>query len=348
VAPADNDLLYKAKRRKLFDYDACNKLGMMRYVIVVLDATSSMEDKDLRPDRFTCSKAILDKFIDEFFDQNPLSQLSLHVMRDGKSFKISDLSGNGRVHKVALQQYKLVSGECSLQNALELAMRSLRHIPHHASREVIIIHSSMRSCDPSNIFNTIEEFSKQNIRCSIIGVSAHIRLCQLICDRTAGVYRVILDELHYRDVLMEHCRPPLAKSGSVTTLIKMGFPQHTTQGSLSCCMCHLDTLSTVGYTCPQCSSKYCELPVECTSCGLTLVLAPHLARSYHHLFPLPMYTEVVPPNGSNCSGCLISLGDEAYSCPKCQRLYCIDCDLYCHEILHNCPSCESLTIRDSS
>ena len=35
--------------------------------------------------------------------------------------------------------------------------------------------------------------------------------------------------------------------------------------------------------------RYCELPVECRGCGLTLVSAPHLARSYHHLFPLPIF-----------------------------------------------------------
>ena len=42
----------------------------------------------------------------------------------------------------------------------------------------------------------------------------------------------------------------------------------------------------------KCQAKYCELPVECKCCGLTLVSAPHLARSYHHLFPLPVFTEV--------------------------------------------------------
>jgi hypothetical protein len=33
--------------------------------------------------------------------------------------------------------------------------------------------------------------------------------------------------------------------------------------------------------------------VECKACGLTLVSAPHLARSYHHLFPLPAFKEVI-------------------------------------------------------
>ena len=35
---------------------------------------------------------------------------------------------------------------------------------------------------------------------------------------------------------------------------------------------HLDSrssqgFSTVGYFCPQCKSKYCELPIECKACG---------------------------------------------------------------------------------
>lgn len=46
-----------------------------------------------------------------------------------------------------------------------------------------------------------------------------------------------------------------------------------------------------GYLCPQCLSKHCELPVECRGCGLTLVSAPHLARSYHYLFPIKHFKE---------------------------------------------------------
>ena len=39
-------------------------------------------------------------------------------------------------------------------------------------------------------------------------------------------------------------------------------------------------LTTSGFLCPQCQAKYCELPVECKACGLTLVSAPHLGESY--------------------------------------------------------------------
>ena len=35
-----------------------------------------------------------------------------------------------------------------------------------------------------------------------------------------------------------------------------------------------------------------ELPCSCHICGLTLVSSPHLARSYHHLFPVRAFSEV--------------------------------------------------------
>lgn len=63
-------------------------------------------------------------------------------------------------------------------------------------------------------------------------------------------------------------------------------------------------LMSTGYLCPQCFSKHCELPVECRACGLTLVSAPHLARSYHYLFPVEPFKEVAfEGNHSFCFGC---------------------------------------------
>ena len=173
-----------------------------------------------------------------------------------------------------------------------------------------------------------------------------------------------------------------------------------------------------GYFCPQCNSKFCELPTDCrvssanlyynTSffplcpslpisplhhkslpekqiCGLTLVSSPHLARSYHHLFPVPIYTEIKheyvhvplpPPLCSNhthphqsthsfthcnvtsvfysdvqnyqapfCYACMMPLQQEksvlVLKCPKCNKLFCYDCDIFIHESLHNCPGCEN-------
>lgn len=114
-----------------------------------------------------------------------------------------------------------------------------------------------------------------------------------------------------------HIDPPLAVSQEYS-LIKMGFPHGDFESgsttALSMCMCHLEStiatdktkLAVGGYHCPQCLSKYCELPAECLSCGLMLVSAPHLARSYHHLFPVQQFKEFIFDNQA----------DICYSCQK--------------------------------
>ena len=46
-------------------------------------------------------------------------------------------------------------------------------------------------------------------------------------------------------------------------------------------------------------ARMCGLPSDCRVCGTTLVSSPHLARSYHHLFPVPPFKEVpLPPSSA--------------------------------------------------
>lgn len=49
-----------------------------------------------------------------------------------------------------------LTGEPSLQNGLELAMKSLKLVPSHASREILIIMGSLTTCDPIDLTLTVE------------------------------------------------------------------------------------------------------------------------------------------------------------------------------------------------
>lgn len=92
---------------------------------------------------------------------------------------------------------------------------------------------------------------------------------------------------------MEHAPPPPAIADSaMPNLIKMGFPQRAAESSIAICSCHKEAKVGGGYTCPRCKTRVCELPTECRICGLTLISSPHLARSYHHLFPIIPFDEV--------------------------------------------------------
>lgn len=255
-------------------------------------------------------------------------------------------------------------GEPSLQNSLELAFSKLKIVPGHASREILVIMGSLTTCDPTDITTTIEQLKAEGVRCSFVSLSAEIRICRHLANETGGTYGAVLDDAHFRDQLLAHIDPPPAAKTQEFALIKMGFPHghnededDSKDSQLTMCMCHVDSadepskLTGGGYHCPQCYSKYCELPVECISCGLTLVSAPHLARSYHHLFPVAHFKEVPFEIGN------VDLGDSCYACKKvlspvhdknvyqcgnCEQIYCVDCDIFIHDVLHTCVGCNTI------
>jgi len=60
---------------------------------VIIDLSNSMAEKDLKPSRRELTFNLLEQFINEYFDQNPISQLGIIVTRDGLSEKLTELSG---------------------------------------------------------------------------------------------------------------------------------------------------------------------------------------------------------------------------------------------------------------
>lgn len=338
-----------------------------------------MEEKDLRPSRYFLSLRHACEFVRDYFEQNPISQLAVVGMRDGLATCISELSGNplhliATIQKLRLDQPK---GTPSLQNALEMARSFFLHTPRHGTREVIIIFGALITADPGDIHRTIRTLVDAEIRVSVVGLAAQIAVCRELCKRTNGgderSYGVAMDEQHFRELLLDLTTPPITRAAAQagTGLLMMGFPSRIVAKSASLCACHSKpTLTKHGYLCSRCSTKVCSLPIECPSCGLTLILSTHLARSYHHLFPLMNWFEVSWPEAeasavTHCFGCqavfppysetdqanTLSLSAKTeggrsishrYKCPQCRQHFCIDCDVYCHEILHNCPACQSL------
>ncbi|CAH1188411.1 unnamed protein product [Phyllotreta striolata] len=352
-----DDIVQRAKRKRQTLKHGSQKLGMMRHLYLLLDCSESMASQDLKPTRLICTLKLLEMFFDEFFDQNPISQIGIILMQNKRAERVSDLTGNCRKHTKVLGNLGKtnLSGEPSLQNGLEMALSSLKLLPSHASREILVIMGSLTTCDPGDITLTIDSLKSEGVRCSVIGLAAEVRVCRQLADQTNGIYNVILDDSHYKDLLFQQVNPPPAAVCLEASLIKMGFPhQPNNEGSeepLTMCMCHVDSvdegskLTTGGYYCSQCFSKYCELPVECRVCGLTLVSAPHLARSYHHLFPAANYMEVDYSSQTNvCFSCQKPFGEgdkQVYNCPNCKKYFCLDCDIFVHETLHICPGCST-------
>lgn len=80
-------------------------------------------------------------------------------------------------------------------------------------------------------------------------------------------------------------------------MVRMGFPRVASESHI------IDgdgIMRKHGYQCPMCYSFTAEIPSACPVCKLNLVSSTHLARSYHHLFPVAPFIELEP--GTDAGG----------------------------------------------
>lgn len=338
------------KRRRMPAAVQSVRRGIIRNVVLLLDLSFAMTDTDMRPTRQQLEITYAIEFVTEFFNQNPISQMAVVAMVDGLAKLVSPLGGNPHDHILALQTLRKTEpqGVPSLQNALAMAQAVLYQVPNHCTKEILLVFGALLSNDPGDINTTIQDLVRHKIRVKIIGLAAQVAVCNTIAkvtnfgDKTA--YSVALNESHFKSLFSE-VTTPLAENSinakKTSTLIKMGFPKRHTDNTPSLCTCHAQ-LTKIGFTCPQCAAKVCTLPTVCPICNLTLILSTHLARSYHHLFPLENFHQIDSMDGDSCYSCMkLFKHEHKYRCPKCQKHFCIDCDLYCHDTLHNCPGCQS-------
>lgn len=355
-------LIESRKKRSALKNITPYQRGIIRTLVLVLDCSEAMAEKDLRPNRHAMIVQYAIDFVHEFFDQNPISQLGIVTMRNGLAQLISQISGNPQDHIDALKLIRKQEpkGNPSLQNALEMSRGLLLPVPAHCTKEVLIVFGSLSSTDPGDIHQTINSLVQESIRVKVIGLSAQVAICKELCKATnygdESYYQVPLDETHCKELFDQAVVPlPVNKINKGFTLVRMGFPTRVFEDSPTFCACH-SQLMYGGYFCPNCQSKVCSLPTVCPCCDLMLILSTHLARSYHHLMPLKTFTEVPSVEEfptDNCFSCQIRfptiknhktgelLTSSRYRCESCKKDFCIDCDVYIHEILHNCPGCES-------
>ncbi|KAK4244419.1 hypothetical protein C7999DRAFT_17335 [Corynascus novoguineensis] len=440
-------LIEADKRRRLMRDTTPFQRGIIRHLMLVLDMSFAMAEKDLLPNRYLLTLNCAVDFVREYFEQNPISQLGIVGMRDGIAVRISDMGGNPAEHIEKLRTWadqQEPQGNPSLQNALEMCRGALFHAPSHGTREVLIIYGALLSSDPGDIHDTISNLLTDRIRVSVVGLAAQVAICEQLCTRTndgdPSSYAVALHEQHFRELFLAATTPPVTHSTTIintssgsgsnsangqphnqnqASLLMMGFPSRAlaSRDHVSLCACH-NRPTREGYACTRCRAKVCRLPAECPVCGLTLVLSTHLARSYHHLFPLRGWVAVswaeaaardrqkqqqagvcfacltpfppIPSNvtttttttttttkatsllnkaassssdGGKSKKAAAAKGGEAtkmpavsaavaaagisesgrYACPVCGNHFCIDCDVFAHEIIHNCPGCQSDT-----
>ena len=320
---------------------------LLRNTFLVLDCSRWSREKDpaLPPARMRLETilSLASRFVNEYYDQNPLGHLGVVICRDGEAEMLTSLGGSPKKHKLAIDAAIVtemgrkggpdIGGEFSLQNGIEVAGRSLGYAPRYGSREIIVIMSALATCDPGDILSeTLPRLLHAGIRLSTISLQSEVHICKKLADVTGGVAGVCMNTGHLRDLVMSHAIPPpvinnsssseLVNGNSSTAwceFVEMGFPSresgdvpmlvHNSGGASTTKDIgvgfainlataddrrtnRLITFARTGYVCPRCQSRCSDLPSDCAVCGLRLILAPHLARTFHHLFPVRPFEEL--------------------------------------------------------
>ncbi|KAH7073495.1 hypothetical protein BKA63DRAFT_534000 [Paraphoma chrysanthemicola] len=333
------------KRKRLRKDTKPFQRGIIRHVVLVLDLSEAMLEKDMRPNRYITMINYAQDYVREFFEQNPISQMSVLGMHD-------ECAGAGESNAVPHAESRYTRGHCDLW--ISDVARPRRHTPDS---------QSVRARPDTKIVTRTNAGDE-------------------------GEYTIATDQEMLKELLIATTTPPVVRQTaasapapeSAAALMMMGFPSRVVEDKPTMCACH-GNLTLGGYTCSRCSAKVCSLPITCPSCQLTLLLSTHLARSYHHLFPLRNWAVVswsrAREKGSKeCVGCLSHFGDPPasdvertqaeqnnetngdkrdaddseeqkasesgrYECRACESHFCIDCDMFAHMVLHNCPGCLS-------
>jgi len=333
----------RRRRKENYRIEAGIQRGMLRNVVVALDMSTSLKELDIKPTRYDVSIECTKEFVKEFLDRNPLCNIGIIQASNSEAEVVSRLSGVTQSHTEGLKKCN-PEGCFSLYNVLVLALDQLKDVPSYRTRELLLIQSSLNTTDASDVAKTIATAKKEKLRCSVVSLSSEVYIFKKLASETNGTYNVCIDKSHFKELMFRHVTPlPSLSSESIqpgTHFVQMGFPKREFSAFKSLCACHHE-FSQEGFYCPKCQTKVCNLPTNCPVCGLRLVSSSHLARSYHHLFPVEPFVEDTAKLSSNCSACntIFTSSQRRFYCPSCKKRYCEDCDTFIHESLHNCPGC---------
>jgi len=329
------------------------KLDLIRNCVVVLDLSKSMNDPDFRIEKYPNRGAVairgILEFIPLFFSSSPLGRIGVVCLKNRRAERLVPLGASPNEIRTkltsVLEKGPKCEGECSMVNGIKLCTDMLNSAGQDASKEIIFLLGALSTIDPDGPHEALDMVKINNIRCSVVSLSAEVKIWKDLTQVSDGNYFVPLDVHSISEKLEILARPPKDTAGKQATLMRMGFPINEGKNK---------------YVCPQCRYRVTALPTTCPVCRLPLVSAPHLARSYHHLFPppntIPHIPDDIPEDERDqterelfnliqpCIGCgetanSIEEGKQFVYCELCRSSLCQLCDILIDDNIHSCPGC---------
>jgi len=344
---ANADKLLEKVKKELESRISNVKLGMMRYLMIIVDASDSMTQSDYKPNRFAFVIDALKKFVKNFLDSNPIGQIGLIITTQKNVEKLSEFTGiSSRItNAINSLSSTIPSGSISIQNALEYSAIFLSEHPRHVQKEILYIGGSINTCDPGSVAETLDKLIGHNIKCNFINMSSELFIMKKIAKDTRGTLYVPLGENHLNEIFNFIAEPVPIFKDSAFSLIKIGFPlKYVNKNQLNIKMCGLhfspECIAKSYYECPNCSAAYCSIPIDCKICNTILTSSIFVSRAYRYLFPIKefqTYSIIDDMNEIECSACMqaIAAKDQVYFKNENGDIYCLACNIFMHKTIHS-------------
>lgn len=336
--------------------------GLIRSVVLILDlSTNGLEQRAFNQNRMKLIQDLTIEFINDFFVQNPLSQLSILATYESTCHILTPLSCNvdDHIHVVKKISQTDHSGEPSLENSLSIATAILGNGNQNpglaqisTTKEVLIVYGSLTTCDNSPIFKTLNVVKNSKIKVSIIGLGAKVFVLERIAQESGGDYFVPVSIEHLHDIFHSFVIPPEYMGNQRKYYIPFGFASIANPIEPAFDVFKLmsnppgstnkpETPQYGGYNCPRCGTRVFSIPCFCPVCRDFLISPAYLKRTVSHLNPIPPFVEDENPQTDHCFGCNAPFyeNEKPCRCTKCNHYFCKQCDPFIHEILQRCPGC---------
>lgn len=303
--------------------------GLVRRVLVFLDMSTSIEQRDFLPSRKYYIKRAVLKFFRSFIESNPLSTVGLAVVSAGTSFLVSSIICDEEEIELCFSQHE-GSGNFSLGRSFETVYDFFNGCS--SIKEVIFIISGYTFIGKSP-FILKSVLINKGIIMHTIHMAGEMEILRRISEESGGIFGIVNCPEDLSTLLGLICVPPPHSTSSRLSMLKVGFPSVIQENTI--CACHLE-LREWGYECPICSTKLCNVPGVCPICENILSAAVHLLKALHWSDSAPIY---VPSEKKDCRGCGES-ETGIVACPICKSSLCIECTRFIGQELNFCIFCE--------
>lgn len=303
--------------------------GVVRKLLLIIDMSEAIEEKDFLPSRRHHIRNSLISFFRSFSESNPLSTIGmLTAANEGAQMVTSIISERETI--LAALSGSPGAGKFSLTAALESASAFFQGSAF--LNEIVLIVSSLSFFGKSP-FPIVNYLLGKGVKIHTVHMAGEMHILRKMSEESGGVFGVVdsIEDIFTHLELI--CVPVPYTSTGRLSMLPIGFPDEVEEDSI--CACHLQ-MTRHGYECPFCTTKVCEVPGVCPICEGMLSSAVHLLKPLH-------WTNSAPASICNgpgeCAGCQTQT-HAAYICSKCESKVCAECNAFIRQELNFCIFCK--------